>query len=118
MRKMLALLACGALLCLGMATASAPAEARKDGVRVGGHGMGHARAARAARGSLHRGHIANRHIGRMHRRHANRRGRIIWRTVAPAVAGAAFVASCSYEYGRWQATRSIYWRDRYYACAN
>jgi hypothetical protein len=117
MRKMLSLLACGALLFFGLASLSAPAEARRDGIRAG-YSVVHAHAGRAFRGSLQRSHIANRHIGRMHRRHANRRGRIIWRTVAPAVAGAAFVASCSYEYGRWRATHNIYWRDRYYACAN
>jgi hypothetical protein len=27
------------------------------------------------------------------------------------------LASCSYQYGRWQATRSAYWRDLYYVCA-
>jgi hypothetical protein len=116
MRKMLALLACGAVLELGMAALSAPAEARRDGIRAGGHGVGHARAARGIRGGLNRRHIANRHIG--HRRHANRHGRVIWRTVAPALAGATFVASCSYEYRQWRRTGSLHWRNRYYACAN
>jgi DNA-3-methyladenine glycosylase len=51
--------------------------------------------------------------------HNGRRG--YWRNgvfvVAPAVAGATYVASCAYEYNRWQSTGSSYWRDRYYACS-
>lgn len=108
MRKTLALLVCGALLMFGVAAVSAPAEARREGLRAGGHKVGHARAARAANGNMRRRHVINRHIGRMHRRHANHRGRVVWRSAA----------SCSYEYGRWQATGSLYWRERYDACAN
>jgi hypothetical protein len=34
-----------------------------------------------------------------------------------AVAGAGYVATCAYEYNRWQATGSTYWRSRYNQCA-
>jgi hypothetical protein len=27
-------------------------------------------------------------------------------------------ASCAYQHGRWQATRSAYWRDLYHECAS
>ena len=40
------------------------------------------------------------------------------RVVARAVGGAPSVASCGYQYSRWQATRSTYWRDLYYLCIN
>ena len=35
-------------------------------------------------------------------------------------AGATYscTSPCAYQYGRWQATRSAYWRDLYYVCAN
>jgi hypothetical protein len=35
-----------------------------------------------------------------------------------AGAGATYASLCDYQYGRWQATRSAYWRDLYYVCAN
>jgi hypothetical protein len=28
------------------------------------------------------------------------------------------LASCSYQYSRWQATESAYWRDLYNVCVN
>ena len=28
------------------------------------------------------------------------------------------LASCSYQYSRWQATESTYWRDLYNVCVN
>ena len=28
------------------------------------------------------------------------------------------LASCSYQYNRWQATESTYWRDLYNVCVN
>jgi hypothetical protein len=36
--------------------------------------------------------------------------------VARAVGGAHSLTSCAYQYGRWQATASTYWRDLYYLC--
>jgi hypothetical protein len=39
---------------------------------------------------------------------------------APLVAGAGvagYVATCAYEYNRWQATGAAYWRTRYNQCA-
>jgi hypothetical protein len=38
----------------------------------------------------------------------------------PAAAWAAGdgLASCSYQYARWQATESTYWRDLYFVCVN
>jgi hypothetical protein len=37
----------------------------------------------------------------------------------PTVAGGVDdgLATCSYQYSRWQATRTAYWRDLYYVCA-
>ena len=68
----------------------------------------------------------NRNVSRnvnVNRNYAYRNGRRgYWRNgvwvVAPAVAGATYVASCGYQYSRWQATGSAYWRDRYYQCSN
>jgi hypothetical protein len=28
----------------------------------------------------------------------------------------AYASPCAYQYSRWQATRSAYWRDLYYVC--
>jgi hypothetical protein len=60
-----------------------------------------------------------RDVNRRYVYHNGRRG--YWRNgvwVALPVAGAGYVASCAYEYNRWQSTGSSYWRDRYYQCAN
>jgi hypothetical protein len=61
----------------------------------------------------------NRTVNRNFVWHNGRRG--YWRNgvfiAVPAVAGATYVASCTYEYSRWQSTGSSYWRDRYYACS-
>ena len=67
----------------------------------------------------------NRNVSRnvnVNRTYAYRNGRRgYWRNgvwvVAPAVAGATYVASCGYQYSRWQATGSTYWRDLYNACS-
>jgi hypothetical protein len=65
-----------------------------------------------------------RHVDRdVNRHYVYRNGRRgYWRNgiwvLAPVVASGAYVASCSYEYNRWQSTGSTYWRDRYYQCAN
>ena len=60
----------------------------------------------------------NRNINYAYRN--GRRG--FWRNgvwiAAPVAAGAAYVASCAYEYNRWHSTGSSYWRDRYYQCSN
>jgi hypothetical protein len=37
---------------------------------------------------------------------------------AGAWAAADGLASCSYQYSRWQATESTYWRALYNACVN
>jgi hypothetical protein len=112
MRRVLALLACGTVLCLGMAIASNPAEARKPGVGAD-HGIGHAgRTARAIRSGVNQRHIAHRDIG--HPPHKHGRDRIIWRTLTPAIAGGA----CAFEYRRWRQTGSADWRNRYYACVH
>ena len=60
-----------------------------------------------------------RDVNRRYVHHNGRRGH--WRNgvwVALPVAGAGYVASCAYEYNRWQSTGSSYWRDRYYQCTN
>lgn len=121
MWKSLIVLACGAMLSVGVAASSlTPAEARRGGVHIGGHGGGHVRAGRAFRGHVNRNVNINRNVARhvdrnVTRRYVYRNG--VW-IVAPAVAGATYVASCAYEYGRWQSTGSSYWRDRYYQCTN
>jgi hypothetical protein len=28
-----------------------------------------------------------------------------------------YASPCAYQYSRWQATRTAYWRDMYYVCA-
>jgi len=129
MRKLLIMLACGAMLLMGLAAALAPAEARRGGgAHRGGHGGGHVHAGRAFHGNVSRNRNVNRNVSRrvdrnVDRKYVYRNGRRgYWRNgawiLAPAVAGATYVASCSYEYNRWQATGSSYWRDRYQNCAN
>jgi hypothetical protein len=64
----------------------------------------------------------NRNVN-VNRRYVYRNGqRGYWRNgvwiAAPLAAGAAYVAgSCTYEYNRWRATGSRYWRDRYNQCS-
>lgn len=137
MLKLLATFLCGAaLFLLSVAVHQSPADARR-GFHGGGHAMGHARAGRAYRGgnvrvnrnvnarrNVNRNVNVNRTVNRnVNRRYVYRNGqRGYWRNgvwiVAPAVAAAGYVASCAYEYNRWQSTGSTYWRDRYYQCAN
>jgi hypothetical protein len=134
MRKILVASVCVAAF-LGLAALPTPADAR----RVGGvHVSGGGHVARA--GTVNRNWSANRDINRsisrnayvnrtinrnvdVNRAYAYRNGRRgYWRNgvwiVAPAVAGATYVASCGYQYSRWQATGSTYWRDLYYQCSN
>jgi len=137
MRKSLTMLVCGGVLLAGAVAFLTPADARRGGVhRGGGHAVGHARAGRSINRNrnvninrsrnvnVNRNRNITRHVDRnVNRRYVYRNGhRGYWRNgvwiVAPAVAGAAYVASCAYEYGRWQSTGSTYWRDRYYQCAN
>ena len=118
---------------LGVAALLTPADARRAG---GVHISGGGHVARA--GTVNRNWSANRDINRsisrnverepehqpqrqrnvnVNRTYAYRNGRRgYWRNgvwiVAPAVAGATYVASCGYQYSRWQATGSTYWRDR------
>jgi hypothetical protein len=103
----------------------------------GGHAFAHARVGRAHPGHVHRNRVAHhninmnrnvnikrnvaRHVDRNVNRYVYRNGRRgFWRNgvwvAAPVVAGTAYVASCAYEYNRWQSTGSAYWRDRYYQC--
>ena len=133
MRKVLIVSACCAVVVASVMAFLTPADARHGGGdRMGGHAIGHAGGGRALRGNVNRNrvvsHSINRNVTRnvshtVNRHYVYRNGRRgYWRNgmwvLAPAVAGAAYVASCAYEYGRWQSTASAYWRDRYYACAN
>ena len=131
MRKLCVLIVLGSAVCLSAAVPLAPAEARRGG---GHHAGGHARHMHA---NVNRGRHVNRNVTRNVDRNVNRTvnrnihrdrkyvyrngRRGYWRNgifvIAPAVAGATYVASCAYEYGRWQSTGSSYWRDRYYDCA-
>ena len=131
MRKWLTMLACALVLLVDVAASSTPADARRGGGGArahGGHARGHAghmhRNFAAGRG-VHR-HVnvnrsLNRTVGRQYAYRNGRRG--FWRNgvwvAAPLVAGGAVAATtCAYEYGRWQATGSTYWRDRYNQCTN
>ena len=139
MRKLFFFLVCSAAFLVGVVAFLTPADARRGGgVRMGGHAMGAAGGRRAYRGNGNRNLAARRNVNRtaninrnvtrnvdrnVNRRYVYRNGvRGYWRNgvwvVAPAVAGATYVASCAYEYGRWQSTGSTAWRDRYYQCAN
>ncbi|HEU4380987.1 MAG TPA: hypothetical protein VFR73_20650 [Hyphomicrobiaceae bacterium] len=44
-------------------------------------------------------------------------GAAAWPAAAARAAGDG-LASCSYQYARWQATQSTYWRDLYTVCVN
>lgn len=140
MRKSIAILVCGTMLFVGVMALLAPADAgRRGGARGHHHAMAH-------RGGGHRHHAAHRGVNRsyaasrsfnrnvninrnlnVNRRYVYRNGvRGYWRNgvwiaaplaVGAGVAGAGYVAACAYEYNRWQATGSPYWRDRYYRCA-
>ena len=132
MRQLLLSLACcGPVLLLGVTALPGAADARHGGGFRGGGG--HAfRSAHVNRNvnvnrnvsrNVNRNGNVNRNVTRdVNRRyvyHNGRRG--YWRNgvwVALPLAGAGYVASCAYEYNRWQSTGSSYWRDRYYQCSN
>lgn len=42
----------------------------------------------------------------------------LWSPPDARAAGGGGLASCSYQYSRWQATESAYWRDLYVVCVN
>lgn len=133
MRKSLAILVCGVLFFVGVMAALAPADAgRRGGAR--GHHHHHAHRGhhrhRAAHRHFHHRYAAHRDFNRgayANRRIVYRNGvRGYWRNgrwiAAPIAAGtgagvAGYVATCAYEYNRWQATGSTYWRSKYNQCA-
>lgn len=136
MRKSLATLVCAVMLFVGVMALMTPADAgRRGGARGHHHAMGHRGGHRhAAHRGVNRGYAASRNFNRnvnvnrnVNRRYAYRNGvRGYWRNgrwiAAPLVVGAGagvagYVATCAYEYNRWQATASTYWRDRYNQCA-
>ena len=45
-------------------------------------------------------------------------GAIVFLPPTAAIGVDGGLASCNYQYGRWKATSSAYWRDLYYVCAN
>ena len=133
MRQLLLSLACVPVLLLGVTALPGTADARQGGFHGGG---GHAfRQAHVNRNvnvnrnvsrNINRNVNVNRNVTRNVTRDVNRRyvyhngRRGYWRNgvwVALPVAGAGYVASCAYEYNRWQSTGSSYWRDRYNQCA-
>lgn len=135
MRQLLLSLACGLVLLLGATALPGAADARHAGGfhRGGGHAYGHAHVNRNVNvnrnvsRNINRNVNVNRNVTRNVTRDVNRRyvhhngRRGYWRNgvwVALPVAGAGYVASCAYEYNRWQSTGSSYWRDRYYQCTN
>jgi hypothetical protein len=114
----------------------------------GGHAAYRAPAGTAYRGSVNRTRSVSRSINRdisrnvainrnvnvnrainrnvnVNRKYVYRNGRRgYWRNgvwIALPLAGATYGytgGSCSYMYNQWQKTNSVYWRDRYYSCAN
>ena len=129
MRQLLLSLACCLVLLLGVASLPSAADARRAGGfhGGGGHACRHANVNRNVSRNINRNVNVNRNVTRNVTRDVNRRyvyhngRRGYWRNgvwVALPVAGAGYVASCAYEYNRWQSTGSSYWRDRYYQCAN
>ena len=139
MRQLFFGLVCSPLLLLGVTAFPDTADARRGGGGFHGGG-GHARHATVNRNvnrnvtrhvdrNINRNVNVNRNVNRNVTRDVNRRyvyhngRRGYWRNgvfVALPVAGAAaagYVASCAYEYNRWQSTGNSYWRDRYYQCA-
>ena len=136
MRNLAIALACAAALAVAAAAMLTPAEARRGGgFHAGGHHMGGARAARAnvsrnvnrnvtrnvdRRRDVNIDRNVTRNVTRdVNRRYVYRNGRRgYWRNgVWITVPVAGYVATCAYEYNRWQSTGTTYWRDRYYACA-
>jgi len=130
MRQLLLTLACAPVLLFGVTALPGAADARPGGGFHGGGGRAH----------VNRGVNVNRNVSRNVNRNVNVNGNVnrnvtrnvnrgyvyhngrrgYWRNgvwVALPVAGAGYVASCAYEYNRWQSTGSSYWRDRYYQCA-
>ena len=132
----------GPLLLLALLALPDTADARRGGFHGGGgRAIGHANVSRNVSRNVDRNINRNvtrnvdrninrnvnvnrnvtRNVNRGYVYHNGRRG--YWRNgvfVALPLAGAAaagYVASCSYEYNRWQSTGSSYWRDRYYQCA-
>ena len=117
----------------GMGRGHAVGHVRAAG-RVGGVGY---RGGVSYRGNVTRGAAVNRSVSRNVNRNVNvnrsatvnrnyvyrngRRG--YWRNgvwiAAPLAAGAVsgYVATCAYEYRRWQDSGSDYWRNRSYQCA-
>lgn len=126
MRRLCAWTACAAALGLCFAISVDSADARRGGKSHAG--------SRNLQANVNRSRNVNRNVtrnvDRNVTRNVNRNVKYVWHNgrrgywragvfiVAPAVAGAAYVASCAYEYDRWQSSGSSYWRDRYYACVN
>jgi hypothetical protein len=137
MRQLFLGLVCGPLLLLGVTAFPDSADARRGGGFHGGGGHAHRHASinrnvtrnvtRNVDRNISRNVNVNRNVSRNVTRDVNRRyvyhngRRGYWRNgvfVALPLAGAAgYVASCAYEYNRWQSTGNRYWRDRYYQCA-
>jgi hypothetical protein len=134
MRQSLFGLVCAPLLLLGVTVIPGTADAARGGGFRGGGGHVQRQAhvnrninrnvTRNVNRNINRNVNVNRNVTRNVNRgyvyHNGRRG--YWRNgvfVALPVAGAAagYVASCAYEYNRWQSTGNSYWRDRYYQCA-
>jgi hypothetical protein len=111
MRKTLVQMTLAAVLSLAV-TPSSPVEARDDALRAGANAAAQARAARNMRSDLNRRQIE---MSRMQRLQANQ---AIRDRAASGIAGTPYVDSCSNQYRRWRQTRSKYWRNRFYACAN
>lgn len=105
------MLALGALV-LSLTVPWGAVKAASDNDRAGANAAAQARAARDLRNDLNRRQLE---MSRMQRLQANQ---AIRDRAASGIPSAPYVDSCSYQYRRWRQTRSTYWRDRYYACAD
>jgi hypothetical protein len=79
-----------------------------------GHAMGHAPMAHHMEHHMGPIHTAHMHPGHDHHHFHHRHGVVFG--VGDVYVGDYGYYSCGYEYSRWQATGSPYWRERYYDC--
>jgi hypothetical protein len=106
------IVAVAASILLGAAGMASVAYARHGG---GGHGGGHHGGGHHGGGGGHHHGGRHHHAGSHHGHHRGHRHGFwrngVWIDTYGYVGG-----GCAYEYARWMATGSGYWRDRYNAC--
>lgn len=115
----------GGLLAIGLAAGAAGAAGMH--MPMGGHmGAPHMGAPHMAMSGPHVGHLHTGHPGPIHtahmhpghdHHHSHHRHGVVF-GVGDVYVGDYGYYSCGYEYSRWQATGSPYWRERYYDCVD